>query len=97
MSWRIKYSNHLRERARIRSIPYDLAKDILIFSTERYYDRATRYFIAVGQAKYKGKLREFSVTYREDRRSKIVEVITIHPLKPGQKENRIKAGRWAKK
>jgi len=97
MSWRIKYSNHLRERTKIRDLPYDLAKDILIFATERYYDKATHFFIAVGEAKYKGKMREFCVVYKEDYKNKIVEVITIHPLKAGQKENRINAGRWIKK
>jgi len=94
MSWRIKYSSHLRERIRIRELPYDLAKDILIFATERYYDTMTHHLVAIGKGKYKGKIREFVVVYREDPLNKVVEVITIHPLKLDQKENRIKKGRW---
>jgi hypothetical protein len=97
MSWRIKYSSHLQTRVKIRSLPPDLAKDILIFSTERYYDKATHYYIAVAKAKHKGKFRDFSVVYQEDKKNKLVEIITIHPLKLGQKENRINSGRWLRK
>lgn len=96
MAWRIKYSNHLRERIRIRELPYDLAKDILIFAVERYYDTITQHLIAIGKGKYKRKIREFAVIYKEDWENRVVEVVTIHPLKPGQKENRVKNGRWVK-
>ncbi|MBI5700092.1 hypothetical protein HZC35_07320 [Candidatus Saganbacteria bacterium] len=78
-------------------MPYDLAKDILIFAVERYYDTITHYLIALGRGKYKGKTRVFAVTYKEDWENKVVEVITIHPLKTGQKDNRIKSGRWVEK
>ncbi|OGC04196.1 hypothetical protein A2276_06280 [candidate division WOR-1 bacterium RIFOXYA12_FULL_43_27] len=97
MAWRIKYSNHLRERIRLRELPYNLAKDVLIFAVERYYDTATHYLVAVGKNKYKKKMRDLAVIYREDAASKILEAITIHPLKHGQKENRIKTGRWTRK
>lgn len=97
MAWRIKYSNHLRERTRIRDLPYNLAKDVLIFAVERYYDAATHYLVAVGKTKYKKKVRELAVIYKEDEANKILEAITIHPLKQGQKENRIKTGRWVRK
>lgn len=96
MSWRIEYSDHLKHRIKIRELPYGLARDILIFAVERYYDKITHHFIAVGKSKYKGKEREFAVAYREDQSNEIVKVITIHPLKTKQKENRIKSGRWQK-
>lgn len=97
MAWRIRYSNHLLERIKIRALPFELAKDILIFAVERYYDTITRHLIAVGKGKYKEKVREFAVVYREDWDSRLVEVVTIHPLKSGQKENRIRTGRWVRK
>jgi hypothetical protein len=39
-----------------------------------------------------GKMREVMVAYDIDQQT--VKLLTIHPLKQGQKENRIKAGRW---
>ncbi len=91
----IRYSNHLRFRLGIRNIPYDLAKDIYNYSTEHYYDTITKYYIAVDTVKYKRKHREMAVIYKE--KMEIIEIITIHPLKRGQKENRLRRGRWIKK
>ncbi|MBI2471809.1 MAG: hypothetical protein HYV59_11300 [Planctomycetes bacterium] len=41
-----------------------------------------------------GKIKEIMVAYlvEED----CAKLLTIHPLKVGQKENRIKSGRWRK-
>ncbi|MBI5700914.1 hypothetical protein HZC34_03580 [Candidatus Saganbacteria bacterium] len=97
MSWKIRYSNHLRERIKIRELPYDLAKDILIYAIERYYDTITHYLIALGSGKYKGKKRNFAVVYKEDFENKVLDVVTIHPLKHGQKENRVISRRWVRK
>jgi hypothetical protein len=91
----IKYSNHLRFRLGIRNILYDLPKDIYNYSIEHYYDTITKYYVAIGSAKYKRKHREMAVIYKENKG--IIEIITIHPLKRGQKENRVKKGRWIKK
>lgn len=97
MPWKIRYSNHLRERIKVRNLPYNLAKDILIFAVERYYDTITHYLVAIGSGKYKAKVRNFAVVYQEDLKNKIIEVITIHPLKHGQKENRVVSRRWVRK
>jgi len=91
----IKYSNHLRFRLGVRNIPYDIPKDIYNYSVEHYYDTITGYYIAVGAHKYKKKIREMAVIYKEY--DDILEIITIHPLKRGQKENRIRRGRWIRK
>jgi precorrin-6B methylase 2 len=48
--------------------------------------------IAVGNAKHKGKVREFAVAY--ERTKEEIKLITIHPLKPHQKQHRIESGRW---
>jgi hypothetical protein len=42
-------------------------------------------------------VREFAVIYKEDWLNRVVKVITIHPLKSGQKDNRVKSGRWTRK
>jgi hypothetical protein len=39
-----------------------------------------------------GKLREVMVAY--EIKEQTVRLLTIHPLKEGQKENRLKTGRW---
>jgi len=39
-----------------------------------------------------GKAREVMVAYIQEQDA--IVLLTIHPLKEGQKENRIKAGRW---
>ncbi len=41
-----------------------------------------------------GKMREVMVAY--DIIEETVTLLTIHPLKEGQKENRVKSGRWRK-
>lgn len=76
-------------------MPYDLPKDVYNYSAEHYYDTITGHYIAIGTAKYKKKYREMAVVYKED--EKIIEIITMHPLKQGQKENRIRRGRWTRK
>ena len=41
-----------------------------------------------------GMLREVMIAYEEQ--GETVLIITVHPLKKGQKENRISTGRWVK-
>ena len=41
---------------------------------------------------YKNKIREMALIYEED--MTLVNLITIHPLKPLQKLHRIQSGRW---
>jgi hypothetical protein len=90
----IKYSKHLEQRLSLRKINYGLPKKIFNQSHERYIDEETRNFIATMEVKLYNKPREVMVAYiiEED----IVRLLTIHPLKEGQKENRVKSGRWRK-
>lgn len=91
---KIKYSKHLNQRLSLRKINYDLPKKIFNQSHERYIDEETQHFIAIMKIELYNKLREVMVAYiiEED----IVRLLTIHPLKEGQKENRIRTGRWRK-
>jgi len=90
----IKYSEHLENRLSLRKIEYELPKRIFELSNERYFDEETEHFIAIMETKLYNKNREVMVAYeiKED----IGTLLTIHPLKENQKDNRVKSGRWRK-
>lgn len=88
----IVYSEHLKTRLELREIPYNLPKRIYERSTERYRDRQTELSIAIGRSAYRGRVREFTVVYREVQSTVIL--VTIHPLKPQQKFARARQARW---
>ena len=88
----IIYTSHLEFRLRVRNIPYDLPREIFGQSKEHYYDNLTRHHIAIQKMEFEGKLRELALTYDKD--ENIIEIITIHPIKPHQKNSRIGSGRW---
>ena len=90
----IKYSRHIENRLRLRKIHRDLPKIIYEESDERYFDKATGYNIAVMRVELYGKAREGMLAYIIE--GKNAKLLTLHPLKEGQKEKRIKAGRWRK-
>ena len=89
---KVEYSEHIKNRIRFRKIDYDLPKIIFEQSDDRYFDTETGHFIAVMDVNLYNKIREVMVAYTllED----YVTRLTIHPLKEGQKENRINTGRW---
>jgi len=91
---KIKYSKHLEQRLSLRKIKYDLPKKIFNQSHERFIDEETKHFIAITEIELYNKLREVMVAYIVDQ--DVANLLTIHPLKKGQKENRIKTGRWRK-
>lgn len=57
-----------------------------------YQDTATGFAIAAKRMPFPLKEMDVAVTYHKV--GEVVRLITIHPLKEGQKENRIKSGRW---
>jgi hypothetical protein len=73
---------------------YDLPKKIFDEAQERYIDNNTGYAIAVLKVSLYEKERDVMVAYIHE--GEDVKLLTIHPLKEGQKENRIKTGRWRK-
>jgi hypothetical protein len=89
---KIKYSQHIDFRIKMRKINYDLPSKIFQESQERYHDRDTGYFIAIQRVKLYDKSREVMVAY--DQKGEEVTLLTVHPLKEGQKENRVENGRW---
>lgn len=89
---KIKYSKHLEQRLKLRGIAYELPREIFIKSNEKYFDQETKHFIATMEIELYNKFREVMVAYVME--NDIVKLLTIHPLKEGQKENRVKSGRW---
>jgi len=90
----IKYSKHIINRLYMRKIEYDLPKRIFEESNERYFDAETGHLIATMKIELYSKDKEVMVAYVIE--GDCAKLLTIHPLKEGQKENRIKAGRWRK-
>ena len=73
---------------------YDLPKKIFDRSDERYMDQETKHFIATMEVELYNKPREVMVAYVIEKNT--ARLLTIHPLKEGQKENRLNSGRWRK-
>lgn len=76
----------------LRGISHDLPYQVYEQSDERYYDIETGHTVATMSTIIYGKMREVMVAY--DIEEQTVRLLTIHPLKQGQKENRVKSGRW---
>lgn len=88
----IRYSQHLTIRLRMCGIPYELPRIVYVRARRHFRDVQSDLEIAVHRIEYSGKLREFALTYRPYPAH--VLLITIHPLKPNQLQNRIQSGRW---
>jgi len=88
----IRYSQHIENRLSLRRIHYDLPRQIFEQSDERYFDCATGHFIATKKLEISGVLKEMMVAYVTEEDCAVL--LTIHPLREGQKENRVAAGRW---
>lgn len=88
----IRYSRHLILRLRVRGIPEELPRKIYLRAKRRFFDRETKLEISTSKVKLFGRIREVMTAYR--RSNGDVLLITIHPLKRGQLQNRIESGRW---
>ncbi len=90
----IKYSYHIKTRVVLRKIEYDLPKRVFENAEERFMDTGTGHMIAIAKEIIYGKERDVMVAYRHEDND--VKLLTIHPLKAGQKETKIRSGRWRK-
>ena len=91
---KVEYSKHLKNRLKFRKIDYDLPKEIFEQTEEKYLDKETGHFVAVMSVNLYNKNREVMVAYTFHKN--YVTLLTIHPLKKGQKEKRINTDRWRK-
>jgi len=66
----------------------------IVFETARMHlsDALSSFRVAVAGVDFKGKNRDFALTYRQ--LGTTIFLITIHPLKRGQLQNRLRSGRW---
>ncbi|MBI3589550.1 MAG: hypothetical protein HY093_04045 [Candidatus Liptonbacteria bacterium] len=94
MERKIVYTNHLLSRIEFRAIPKKLPEEIYSQADAYYFDLATTLFIAVKSISRGKTKKKFAVAFsiHDD----IVYLITVHPLKKGQEENRVNSGRWQK-
>lgn len=90
----VKYSEHLKRRLILRRIPEELPKIIFNEYDEKYFDYETGNCVLIKKVEFLKRTRDMMIVYEEEEGK--VEIITIHPLKKFQKENRIKSGRWKK-
>ncbi len=91
---KIQYTEHLQLRLKLRGFPHDLPKEIYERAEESYYDTSTSNYVALKRLNYAGKMRTMAVTY--NKHEDMIEIITIHPIKEGQREKRIGSGRWVR-
>ncbi len=89
---RIRISQHFAERQRLRDIPGDFAEMVLRWADGYYRNGITGWFVAVKRIKFQGKERDMALTYTVE--SNEIVLITLHPLKEGQKNRRIESERW---
>ena len=90
----IIYTEHINNRLKLRNIDIGLPEKIYKEASERFLDTETGHLIAVMESELYNKKRDAMVAYVEE--GEVVRLLTIHPLKEGQKDERIKAGRWRK-
>jgi len=88
------HTAHLKYRIEKRRISPGIPKTIYQHSDEKYYNTATGHKVAVFRLDYSGSEREMMIAYDEfeDR----IEIVTVHPLKWMQKQQRIKTKRWVR-
>lgn len=91
---KINYTKHLEHRLTLRKMEYSLPRKIFELSDERYFDEETKYFIATMEVELYNKTRGVMIAYVVE--GSTVKILTIHPVEEGQKENRVKSGRWRK-
>jgi len=92
VSKKIRYADHLKLRLALRRIPEALPRNVHKRAKELFYNRLTGNLVAVARARYSGKTRDVMVAFLE--KDDEVVLITVHPLKPQQKANRIASGTW---
>ena len=91
---KIEYSGHIETRLRLRGIDREVPRRIFEEGSERYLDTETGHHLAVMRTQLYGRNREVVVAYVIEQDCAIL--LTIHPLKEGQKDNRSRTGRWRK-
>ena len=86
---RLVYTTHLRLRLKLRLIPFNLPRIVVLQADEFFLDRKTVTYIAV---KRFADSKEYMVSFVQ--RENELLIINIHTLRFRQKANRIVSKRW---
>lgn len=89
---KIKYTDHLKLRVKLRNIPQEYPKVIYDNPEQKFIDVIENRKIAIKKLKYNNKLRNMMIAY--DEFDDKVEIITIHPISDEQLINRQVSGRY---
>jgi len=87
---KIEYTKHLLNRIKLRKISKKIIKKILKSPQYIFFDKLNRTKVALGE----DNNIYFMIAYIEDKNK--LKVITIHPIKKSQIENRLTKKRWVK-
>ena len=88
----IRHSEHFARRMSLRDIPAGIPILVFTEADARYFDVETGLNVAVKRILFLGRDRDVALTYRGHQDD--ILFITIHPLQQGQKERRVRNGRW---
>jgi len=89
----IRYHDHLEGVLQQRGLPRDWPREIIRKSIDRYRDVQTGYPVAVEEREVSNVKCEVAVVYDELPGGELL-AITIFVLDPGERERRIRQGRW---
>ena len=92
MQKEVRYTDHLKRRIILRGYDDSLPQQIFEQSIELYIDTQTSNHIAVVEIMIRGEMRLMTISYDEFP----TRIVTIHPIKRNQINNRIKLRRWIK-
>ena len=90
-----RFSNHFGRRLSSRDFDDDVYVHIFEEPDDRFYDTFEGTMAAVKSMLHEGTVRDILLAYRIEDDGGIF-LITIHPLKPNQKQRRINRGRWVR-
>ena len=90
----IIYTQHLKNRLKIRNFPKDYPKNIYISPDEKYKDIEQNSFIAIKKLPYAGKMKKIMIAYIIE--GKNVKIKTIYPENDKDINTRVKNLRWIK-
>lgn len=97
MSYQFKYikkSDHFKRRCKLRKISDQDIDELINEYDELFFDNGTNYLIFLKKKSWIGKDRNIILVAQI--KDEGLHLISFHPLKENQKENRIKSGRWVK-
>lgn len=94
MPRKLVFTNHLLARIKLRRISREFPPKIYQEADSYYFDIETNLFVAVKSVVMGKNKKKFALAF--EIKDDIVYLVTIHPIKKNQEENRIKTNRWQK-